>query len=271
MNKFMMMVVLLAGYLWTDAANAQHQWQMYTPTDELTGETGTPYPIRNSNWSSGFHAEVEFQCGEDWVTFTVTTFNSMPHVFYNAQYGNYFAPIRVNWGNGKVSQYNLAQGSYSNVFSGGSYGFDFSKINPTEFKLELVAEDGQKYYMDHWGLTDYLGECKTKKQKAEEEANKTFEEKQNYSDAEAALAYALKEHIKKYIQSSAWSWDARCIIALAPNEEGVFDRYAANCDSEKFKDQVLTALFANGEMPKPTFDVGEKFIFEYNYYYQFDE
>ena len=63
----------------------------------------------------------------------------------------------------------------------------------------------------------------------------------------------------------------RCIIALAPNEEGVFDRYAANCDSEKFKDQVLTALFANGEMPKPTFDVGEKFIFEYNYYYQFDE
>lgn len=162
MNKFMMMVVLLAGYLWTDAANAQ-EWVQYQEKDEMTGASGPVYPILHADFGA-FFPQIEFLCDETDAVFILTTLNdTLPHMVWNGNYGVYQTPVRINWGNDQVQSYVMVQRDYQNRFVLGIMKMDMSKINPSKFKLELTSDSGQKYYISSNGyMSEYLLGCKNK-------------------------------------------------------------------------------------------------------------
>lgn len=260
--------------LFAATAHAEIDWQKHQEKDEMTGQVSDPVALIAVNWGD-FYPEVEFGCQEDFAYFEITTYeDTMPHTFVN-QYGGISTQIRINWGDGNVYTYNPVQKDFSNRFFAGLMGFDPTKINPENFKLELVSAGGQKHHLGAAGyMTEYLAECKAKAQKANEDANKTFEEKHNYDDAQTEYSLDIKHYISKNIPAPALSWDATCVITLVYDDAGEFEGIRIDCDSSKFKDAVIHTIFTgkdNGDFPEPAFELKDgEFTFEYNLWYEVD-
>ena len=289
MNKFMMMVVLLAGYLWTDAANAQANWEMYQETDPMTGKTSEAYPIIWVNWANEFYPQVEFMCDESSAAFIITTLeNTMPYVAYSSYYNNYHTQIRINWGDGEVQTYTPMRRDFANKFFLGIYAFDPTKIDPDNFIFELISDTGEKYHIGSGGvgsdgratkergdgyMRNYLLACKElglrkeAEEKAAREAEKArkAEEFRKEQEQEAALSnyghVLLKYFVDNlYVTKVPKKIGNREICKLFLQGRDPVKVGNINCFGDEYytiydrREEVMRKLVEN--MPQPEADIG---------------
>lgn len=287
MNKFMMMVVLLVGYLWTDAANAQVYWEKYQETDEMTGKTSEPIALIAVNWGNVFFPEIHLSCYTEGSNTSIriimiTLGDTMPHIeWFSNQWGNgYKTPIRIAWGNGGVDQLGLVQREYANKFATDVY-FDATRMEPANFKLELIGDDGDKYYIGSGGvdsdgtalsgnsyLVEHLTACKNsavkyrEKKIAEEKAAQELKAEQ---DSELSkYVFSVRQHIlHNYTRPAKIAPGSHCLIKTHQYSQLHDDSNdhrlylggdTVRCVPEKYRSELMRVLET---APVPTSNFGD--------------